>query len=71
MDYSTVFDDDLSNLPEWEKGKTYYALDMVSYQGERYEAVINIKTSEIPPDLCSDYKKLKKGTREVRGYEKL
>lgn len=65
MDNLTFFDYNFSNAPEWEKGKTYYESDVVSYQGERYEAIINIATSEIPPNLCADYKKLKKGIREV------
>ena len=66
MDNITIFDYNFSNAPEWEKGKTYYESDVVSYQGERYEAIITIEKSEIPPDLCADYRILKQGIREVR-----
>ena len=65
MDDIAIFDYNFSNAPEWEKGKTYYESDIASYQGERYEAIKNIEKSEIPPDLCADYRKIKQGRREV------
>lgn len=65
MNNLTVFDNSFSNVPEWEKDKTYYEFDIVSYQGESYEAIRNIETSEDAPDSCVDYRILKKGIREV------
>ena len=65
MNNLTFFDNSFSNVPEWEKGKTYYEFDIVSYQGESYEAIRNIETSEVAPDSCADYRILKKGIREV------
>lgn len=65
MDKATFFDYNFSNAPEWEKGKTYYESDIVSYRGDRYEVIKNIVTAEVSPGLCADYKILKKGIRDV------
>ena len=65
MDDITIFDSTFSNAPEWKEGKTYYESDIVSYQGKRYEAIITIESSEIPPDLCADYRIIKQGRQAV------